>query len=110
MPDDKKSHKLPITPKTDPQRETRVLMEEVRADFKTVSEQYGSITKKLQEHDQKFDKLDGRLDRVEEKLIQHDHRFNQIENQLGHLQDQVTSILTDHEHRLKTVEQKLEIT
>ncbi len=43
--------KLPITPKTDSQRETRVLLEEVRANFKLLAEQYGSIAHKLEEHE-----------------------------------------------------------
>ncbi len=104
MPEKKnQSHKPPITPKTDPQRETRVLMEEVRSELKIVAEGHGSIVK--------------RLDRVEEKLEQHDQRFDKIEGklgriegQLGQLQEQVGSVLKDHEGRLKTVEQKLEVT
>ncbi len=77
------------TSKTDSERETRVLLEEVRADFKLLAEQYSSITHKLKEHDMEFAKVHG--------------RFDKLERQFG-------AILTDHEHRLKTVEQKLEIT
>jgi len=76
------------SPSRDSERETRVLLEEVRSDFKLLAEQYSSITKKLKEHDREFFKIHG--------------RFDTLEKQFG-------AILTDHEHRLKTVEQKLEI-
>ncbi len=102
----KKDQEIKPTPRTDPQRETRVLMEEVRSDFKVIAEQYGTITKKLQEHDQKFDKVERRLDRVEGNLREVKGDLQVVKGQLDHLQNQVGSVLTDHEERLKTLETK----
>jgi len=93
--------KLP-TPAKDSERETRVLLEEVRSDVKVVAEQYGSIASKLKEHDQEFLKLHGRFDGLE-------HRFEKLEYRFGKFEQQFGAILTDHEHRFKTVEKKLEI-
>lgn len=95
----KKDQRPKPTPSTDSERETRVLLEEVRSDFKLLAEQYGSITSKLKDHDQEFTKLHGRLDKVEVGL-------GHVRDQLGQLQNQVSSVLTDHEHRLKALEVK----
>ncbi len=92
----KKNQKIKPTPKTDSERETRVLLEEVRADFKLIAEQYGSIAKKLEEHGQ--------------KLNRHDTEFLKIQARFDKLEQQFGAILTNHEHRLKAVEQKLEVT
>lgn len=81
------------------ERETRVLLEEVRSDVKTIGEQYTSIITKLNEHDQRFIK-------IEQKLEQHDYRFDRIENKLDQFQQQVGSVLIDHENRIKTLETK----
>lgn len=82
------------------ERETRVLLEEVRSELKVVAEGHGSIVKrldkveeKLYEHDRRFDKIDYRFDKL-------DQRFDRFEKEFG-------SVLTDHEHRLKTVERKI---
>ena len=93
MPKKKSRRPIPPTgPKTDFGRETRVLLEDVRSELKVVAEGHTSIVK--------------RLDGVGAKLIQHDHRFDRIEGQLGQLQQQVGSVLTDHESRLKVLEAK----
>ena len=92
----------------DSERETRVLMEEVRSELRVVAGGHGLIIGRL-------DKVEGRLDRVENdlqgvkdgfqgvkgKLTQHDQRFDRIDGQLSQLQQQVGTVLTDHESRLK---------
>ena len=103
MPQKKSQKAKSPTPSRDSERETRVLLEEVRSDFKTIAEQYSTITKKLEGHDQ-------RLVRIEEKLGQHDLQFLKIDHRFDKLEQQFGAILKDHEHRLKTVEQRLEIT
>ena len=69
MPDKK-------NPRFDSERETRILLEQVHSEVRTVAEQFGSIQQKLREQDL-------RLDRVE--------------TQFG-------TIVADHEKRLKKVE------
>ena len=46
------------TSEFDSGRETRVLLEQIHSEVKTVSEQHGSIMGKLQEHDQRFEKIE----------------------------------------------------
>lgn len=81
------------------ERETRVLLEEVRSDFKALAEQYISIDVKLKEHDQKFVKIEQKLEQHDLQFLKIDHRFDRLEQQFG-------GILKDHEHRLKTLESK----
>ena len=97
----------------DSERETRVLLEDVRSQLKVVAEGHGllvgrldKVEAKLTEHDQRFDRIDGRLDRVEGRLDGVDGRLDGVENQLGQIQKQVGSVLIDHESRLKTLEAK----
>ena len=88
-----------ITQSTDSERESRVLLEDVRSQLKVVAEGHGLIVGRL-------DRVEGRLDRVEGKLTEHDLRFDRIEGQLGQIQKQVGSVLIDHESRLKVLEAK----
>lgn len=88
-----------LTPPTDSERETRVLLEEVRSDVKTVAEQHGFIVVKLKEHDGEFLKIHGRFDRLEQ-------RFTHLEQQFGKLDNQFATAITDHERRLRNVEGK----
>ena len=61
MPKERKSKS---THEYDSQRETRVLLEQIRSEVKTVSEQHGTIMEKLQEHDQRFVKIDTKLEHI----------------------------------------------
>ena len=88
-----------MSKKYDSERETRVLLEEVRSGLRVVAEGHGLIIGRL-------DKVEGRLDKVETKLTEHDLRFDRIEGQLNQLQKQVGSVLVDHESRLRTLEAK----
>ena len=108
----------------DSERETRVLLEEVRFELKVVAEGHTSVVRRLdkvedglqevkgglQEVKGRLIKVEGRLDRVEGRLGKVEGRLGRVEGQLDQLQDQVGSVLTDHEFRIKTVEQKFEIT
>lgn len=87
-------------------RETRVLLEQIHSEVKTVSEQHGSIMEKLQEHDQRFEKIDGRLDKIELKLIAHDGRFANMDERFDRLEKVITGVVSDHETRIKKLEVK----
>ena len=50
----KKNDKPPKTKTTDSERETRVLLEEVRHNLKTVAEGHSILAKKLENHDEKL--------------------------------------------------------
>ncbi len=87
------------TPTTDSERETRVLMEEVRSELKIVAEGHGSIVKRL-------DRVEEGLQVVKEDLKEVKVGLQVVKGQLGQLQDQVGSVLTDHESRMKVLEIK----
>ena len=79
------------TQEFDTGRETRVLLEQIRSEVKTVSEQHGSIMGKLQEHSQRFEKIDGRLDKIELKLIAHDGKFANMDARFDRLEKVILS-------------------
>ncbi len=110
MPKEKKPK---LTPNSNSQHETRVLLEEIRSEVKTVSEQHGSIMEKLQEHDQRFEKIQARLEKIELKQISHDGKFEKIElKQISHdgkfdrIEKVITTVMSDHETRIKKLEDK----
>ena len=88
MPKEKQSKS---TQEFDTGRETWVLLEQIRSEVKTVSEQHGSIMGKLQEHDQGFEKIDGRLDKIELKLIAHDGKFANMDARFDRLEKVILS-------------------
>ncbi len=104
MPEEKRSKSAK---EFDAGRETRVLLEQIRSEVKTVSEQHGSIMGKLQEHDQRFEKIDGRLDKIELKLIAHDGRFVNMDARFDRLEKVITGVVSDHETRIKKLEVKV---
>lgn len=108
-----KEKQLKSTQEFDAGRETRVLLEQIHSDVKTVSEQHGSIMGKLQEHDQRFEKIDGRLDKIELKLIAHDGKFANMEAKFANMDARfdriekvITGVVSDHETRIKRLEVK----
>ena len=86
----KKNDKAPKTQKTDSERETRVLLEAINQQVQIVAEGHGTIIRKLDEHDKKFDV---------------------IEKQIGGLKSDVEIIkvtVMDTNQRVKTIEKKLD--
>jgi chromosome segregation ATPase len=109
-----KEKKLKPIPEFDSQRETRVLLEHISSDVKTVSEQHGSIMEKLQEHDKRFGKIDKKLEQhdlqllqINQKLVSHDTEFTNIEGRLGRIEKVITPVMSDHETRIKKIEEKV---
>ena len=102
-----------ITSATDSERETRVLLEEVRSDVKTIAEQHGSIMTKLKEHDGRFVRIDQKLEQHDLQFLKMDHRFDKLEKRFtgleqrfDRLDNQFVAVITDHESRLKVLEDK----
>jgi len=86
----KKNEKSPKTQKTDLELETRVLLEAISQQVQVVAEGHGTIIRKLDEHDKKFDV---------------------IEKQIGGLKSDVEIIkvaVMDTNQRVKTIEKKLD--
>ena len=97
----------------DTQQETRVLLEQIRLEVRTVSEQHGSIMEKLQEHDQRFNKIEAHLEKIDLKLLSHDGkfadmeaRFDRLEGKIDRIEKVITGVMSEHETRIKKVEEK----
>ena len=104
MPKEKRSKS---TQEFDTGRETRVLLEQIRSEVKTVSEQHGSIMGKLQEHDQKFEKIERKLEQHDVHFLHIDQRFKNMDARFDRLEKVVTGVMSDHETRIKRLETKV---
>ena len=56
-------------------RHTGVLVEGLRSEVKLVFEQYGTVIRKLEDHDLRFDKIDRKFEKI-------DLRFNYVDLEL----------------------------
>lgn len=92
----KKNDKTSKTKTTDSERETRVLLEDIRQQVKIVAEGHGTIIKKLEDHDKKFEQIDQRFDRIETVLTDTNVRVKSIEKKIN-----------NHEARIAKVEEKV---
>ena len=92
----KKNDKAPKTKTTDSERETKVLLEDIRQQVKIVAEGHGIIIKKLEDHDKKFEHIDQRFDTIETVLTDTNARVKSIEKKLD-----------NHETRITKVEEKV---
>ena len=75
------------------ERHTGVMIEALRSEIRIVAEQYGSVVKKLEEHDRRFDKIDLRFDRIDLEfsamktgLFDTSHRVNDHETRIRKLE------------------------
>jgi len=64
-------------------RQTRVLLEDIRQQVQTIAEGHGAIIRKLDEHDQRFERIDQRFDRIEMVLTDTNNRVKNIEKDHG---------------------------
>jgi len=87
------------TPEYDSQRETRVLLEEIRDQVKLVSEQHGSVMNKLEQHDGKFERMEQRFDRLEIATMANGQGIKKVE-------EKVDKVLDNHENRIQKLEAK----
>lgn len=78
------------TQEFDAGRETRVLLEQIHSEVKTVSEQHGSIMGKLQEHDQRFEKIESKLEQHDMHFLHIDQRFTNMDARFDRLEKVIT--------------------
>lgn len=95
------------TQEFDAGRETRVLLEQIRSEVKTVSEQHGSIMGKLQEHDQRFEKIENKLEQHDMHFLHIDQRFANMDARFDRLEKVITGVVSDPETRIKKLEEKV---
>ena len=79
------------------ERHTNILMEQVKHEVKTVAEGHGSIIRKLEDHDERFDKVDA-------KLAEHDKKFAKVKSEL----DTISMAVMDTNQRVKAIETKID--
>lgn len=114
----RKKDKSKVTPKHDPQRETRVLFEQICSEVKIIAEQYRDIIKKLdkldnklQEHDAILFKLEMGLETVKSKVGTIDTKVDRIEREVESIKLAIKDVdirlgekVTEHESRLIKLE------
>lgn len=95
------------TPEFDTQRETRVLLEHIRSDVRTLSEQHGDIVKKLDNIESDVTTLKEGVSVI--KLVLQDHTKDIQELKKGQLQieNTIKGVMSDHETRITKLEDKL---
>ena len=114
----KKQDKSKVIPNHDSQRETRILLEQIRSEVKTVAEQYGEIVKrldridnKLEEHNSILFKLEMGLETVKSRVGTIDTKADRIERELESVKLAIKDVdarigekITEHENRLLKLE------
>ena len=103
-----------------------VIAEDLKDNLKIIAEQVGANTEKLQEHDERFNKIeekleehDERFNKIEGKLQEHDKKFNKIEGKLQEHDERFDKIdekfnkikgkLQEHDERFNKIDESLEI-
>jgi len=101
--------------KFDLERETRVLLEDVRHGLKTVAEGHGSLARKLDDHDKKFVKIESDLVVIKTDLRFIKSELGSTKSELGSVQSELHSVkaaVFDTNHRItdlqKTVSERFE--
>jgi len=83
------------TPEYDSQRETRVLLKQIKSEVKVVAKQHGDIMKK-------FDVMKQRFDRVENVLMENGLQTKRIGQKLD-------TVIDNHETRIHKIETKISV-
>ena len=86
------------------ERETRVLLEEVRQQFETVAEGHSSLVKKLEQHDQRFDRLEAAtLENSREiRILKGDVQL--LKEGQKRIEEKLDCVIINHEERLQKLE------
>jgi len=121
----KPNKKKEATLKYDSERETRVLLEQVRSEGKAVAEQYADIAKKLDKIDERLQKhdsvrfklewgieslqsrvgtLDTKVDRIESELNTVKAAVMDVDGKVSKLDRKLDTVTQDYEDRLKKLE------
>jgi len=85
----KSSKKSLPTPEYDSERETRVLLEEIDQNVKTVAEQHGSIIEKIDDLDIRVQSVETGVETVNIKVSALDTKVNRIERELETVKNEI---------------------
>jgi archaellum component FlaC len=123
-----KNDKAPKTDKSDFEQKTRVLLEEIHRQVKTVAEGHGDIIRKLDNHDKKFNKIESELGTVkiaimtiigDVKTLRSDvdtvkgdvkmlrSGIDTIKGDVKTINDKLDENVTNHEKRIIKLEEKV---
>lgn len=120
----KKNNKAANAKKENLEQKTRVLLEEIRRELKTVAEGHGILAKKLDDHDEKLSeisdvvrkmdthyfKLQMDTEAVKSQTGIIDIKADRIERELGTVKNAVmdmSNVTKDHEKRVTKLEEKV---
>lgn len=112
--------------KFDSQRETRVLLEKIHSEVRTVAEGHGALVSKLDVVDTRLDEVDNRLGKIEANSFKTEMNIESIKSKVGTIDIKadriereletvknavidIGAVTKGHEKRIKKVEEKLEI-
>ena len=79
------------------ERETRVLLEEVHQQFETLAEGHSSLVKKLEQHDQRFDRL-------EAAVLENSREIRVFKEGQKRIEEKLDCVIINHEERLQKLE------
>ncbi|MCX5668405.1 MAG: hypothetical protein NTY34_08935 [Candidatus Omnitrophica bacterium] len=106
----KKNSEVPKTDKSDFEQKTRVLLEEIHHQVKTVAEQYSDIVEQMSEIKSDVKDLKNDMAIVKPVLEMHTTYLREIKSELGSVKMVVVNSsheMNDHEKRIKKVEEKV---
>lgn len=105
----KKEGKMGRMAKSDSGVETRTLLEAMRGDIRTIAEGHAGLSRKLAEHDVKFELILRKLEEHDNGFIAVDRRFDRLEMVVMEMSETFKAAirrLGDHEGRITRLEDK----
>lgn len=95
------------TPAYNSERETRVLLEQVRDEVGLVAEQHGSIIEKLEKIENKLIANDSSFFKMEMEIQMVKSKTGTIDTKVDRVEKKLDIALTEHDQRLKKLEEKI---
>ncbi|MFA5144171.1 MAG: hypothetical protein WC522_08445 [Candidatus Omnitrophota bacterium] len=81
----KKNEKTPKTKTTDSERETRVLLEDIRKQVRTVAEGHSGLAKKLESNEEKLNEISAVVQKIDTHYFKLQMDTESIKSQVGTL-------------------------
>lgn len=92
------------SPRFDSERETRVLLEEIRSDVRTIAEQYTDIAKRLDNIERDVAILKEDMAILKAVAKEHTKQIQELKAGQERIEKKFDTIIADHEIRLKKLE------
>ena len=94
----------PSTPEFDSERETRVLLEKISSDVKTVAEGHSSLVKGQEEIKSELSTVKAAVWEIDTKVKGIDTKVNEIGTRLKKVEQKLDSVTENHEQRIQKLE------